>query len=165
MVHLSNLRFKWRENKEAARRLSEKYDCNLMGKVCLGIYMVHREHQIIYELDSEAEETFEAIYDRYNSQFNLKYLGNFSICTIMCVVCNKTFHGIVLGCLLFLSYFVVKGPDVDQLSQSSQPSQEIGDRSDIAVRTKAGEMIGRLTCVLWVYSNGMLLECFLIMLM
>lgn len=41
-----------------------------------------------------------------------------------------------------------------QLSQSSQASQEAQEKSEMPVRTKAGELIGRLTCILWVYFNG-----------
>ena len=44
---------------------------------------------------------------------------------------------------------------LSQQSQTSQASQEIYDKSDVPVRTKAAELIGRLTCVLWIYCNGM----------
>ena len=40
-----------------------------------------------------------------------------------------------------------------QLS-SSQPELDTDERADICVRTKATELIGRLTCVLWVYCIG-----------
>ena len=40
-----------------------------------------------------------------------------------------------------------------QLS-SSQPELDTDEWANICVQTKATELIGRLTCVLWVYCNG-----------
>ena len=37
---------------------------------------------------------------------------------------------------------------------SSQPELEVEEKAEICVRTKATELIGRLTCILWVYCNG-----------
>ena len=36
----------------------------------------------------------------------------------------------------------------------SQPILSLQQRADIDVHTKAGELIGRLSCVLWIYRNG-----------
>ena len=36
----------------------------------------------------------------------------------------------------------------------SQPILSSQQRADIDVHTKAGELIGRLSCVLWIYRNG-----------
>ena len=38
--------------------------------------------------------------------------------------------------------------------QGSQPELDAMERDDICVRTKAGELIGRLSIVLWIYSEG-----------
>ena len=37
---------------------------------------------------------------------------------------------------------------------SSQPELDVEEKAEICVRTKATELIGRLTCILWVYCNG-----------
>ena len=52
--------------------------------------------------------------------------------------------------------FNLKFSSASELS-SSQPELDTEERADICVRTKAMELIGRLTCVLWVYCNGKLL--------
>lgn len=44
--------------------------------------------------------------------------------------------------------------DLDEELSESQPPLSSQQRADIDVRTKAGELIGRLTCVLWIYTNG-----------
>ena len=49
--------------------------------------------------------------------------------------------------------FNLKYSTSSQLS-SSQPELDNKEKAEICVRTKATEMIGRLTCVLWVYCNG-----------
>ena len=49
--------------------------------------------------------------------------------------------------------FNLKYSSASQLS-SSQPELDTEEWADICVRTKATELIGRLTCVLWVYCNG-----------
>ena len=49
--------------------------------------------------------------------------------------------------------FNLKYSSASQLS-SSQPELDTEERADICVRTKAMELIGHLTCVLWVYCNG-----------
>ena len=49
--------------------------------------------------------------------------------------------------------FNLKYSTSSQLS-SLQPELDTDERAEICVRTKATELIGRLTCVLWVYCNG-----------
>ena len=49
--------------------------------------------------------------------------------------------------------FNLKYSSVSQIF-ASQPELDIEEKSEICVRTKATELIGRLTCVLWVYCNG-----------
>ena len=44
--------------------------------------------------------------------------------------------------------------DLDEDISKSQPPLSSQQRADIDVRTKAGELIGRLTCVMWICSNG-----------
>ena len=53
--------------------------------------------------------------------------------------------------------FNLKYSTSSQLS-SSQPELDNEEKAEICVRTKATEMIGRLTCVLWVYCNGEILR-------
>ena len=36
----------------------------------------------------------------------------------------------------------------------SQPELDSVEKSEICVRSKAPELIGRLACVMWVYSKG-----------
>ena len=49
--------------------------------------------------------------------------------------------------------FNLKYSSGTQLS-ASQPVLDLAEKAEICVRTKATELIGRLTCVLWVYCNG-----------
>ena len=49
--------------------------------------------------------------------------------------------------------FNLKYSSATQLS-ASQPVLDLAEKAEICVRTKATELIGRLTCVLWVYCNG-----------
>ena len=49
--------------------------------------------------------------------------------------------------------FNLKYGTASQLS-ASQPELDLEEKSEICVRTKATELIGHLTCVLWVYCNG-----------
>ena len=47
--------------------------------------------------------------------------------------------------------------NLDDELTDSQPLLSSQQRAEIDVRTKAGELIGRLSAVLWIYRNGMLL--------
>ena len=44
--------------------------------------------------------------------------------------------------------------DMDDELTESQPPLNDEQRADIDVRTKAAELIGRLSAVLWIYNNG-----------
>lgn len=71
----SIFRFSFKENKEASKQLKETYPSDLVGKIALAIYNHHKDTKIIYELDSESEDIYEHITEKYNGQFNLKYAG------------------------------------------------------------------------------------------
>ena len=49
--------------------------------------------------------------------------------------------------------FNLKYTSASQIS-ASQPDLDNTDKSELSVRTKATEIIGRLTCYLWVYCKG-----------
>ena len=51
--------------------------------------------------------------------------------------------------------FNLKYTSASQIS-ASQPDLDNAEKSELSVRTKATEIIGRLTCVLWVYCKGMI---------
>ena len=76
----------------------------------------HKEEDILYTLNEEAESIFEVIMDKLNDQFNLKYTS-----------CSQI--------------------------SASQPDFVNAEKSELSVRTKATEIIGRLTCILWVYCS------------
>ena len=52
--------------------------------------------------------------------------------------------------------FNLKYTSASQIS-ASQPDLDNTEKSELSVRTKATEIIGRLTCVLWVYCKGIIL--------
>ena len=93
------------------------YDDNVMGQVMSKIFAHHSETNTCYTLTEDAKKVFEAIMDKYNGQFNLKYITPSQI-------------------------------------SASQPELDLEEKSEICIRTKATELIGHLTCVLWVYCNG-----------
>ena len=39
-------------------------------------------------------------------------------------------------------------------TSSSQPDLNMEEKAELSVRTKATEIIGRLSCVLWIYCSG-----------
>ena len=49
--------------------------------------------------------------------------------------------------------FNLKYTSASQIS-ASQPDLDNMEKSELSVRTKATEIIGRLTCILWVYCKG-----------
>ena len=107
-------------NKKAVKLINQTYNEDLIGKVCLSLFKLHRDKAICYTLDEEAEELHEEMFDKYNGQFNLKYSRSSNIC-------------------------------------SPQSQLDHYQTSEINVRTKAPELIGCLTCTLWIYCNGMIL--------
>ena len=50
--------------------------------------------------------------------------------------------------------FNLKYTSVSQLS-ASQPDLNNNEKSELSIRTKGTDIIGRLTCALWIYCNGM----------
>ena len=93
------------------------YNDNVMGQIMSKIFAHHSETDTCYTLTEDAEKVFEAITDKYNGQFNLKY------------------------------------STASQIS-AFQPELDLEEKSEICIRTKVTELIGRLTCVLLVYCNG-----------
>ena len=69
-------RHSYSQNQEAALQMRQKYNDDLMGKVCLEIFCHHHDKEITYKLDEEASKLSKSIFDKYNSQFNMKYSGN-----------------------------------------------------------------------------------------
>ena len=53
-------------------------------------------------------------------------------------------------------YFIISGMG----HNASQDVLSHSQRIEISVRTKAAELIGRLTCVLWVYCHGNTFDIF-----
>ena len=78
---LFQCRHTFKVNKEAAKLINETYHEDLIGKVCLSLFKLHRDKAICYTLDEEAEELYEEIFDKYNGQFNLKYSGSSDVCS------------------------------------------------------------------------------------
>ena len=69
------IRYMFGENRDVANEMMEKHNPDLMGKVALALFKHHRNQQITYQLDQDAESLYETIFDKYNAQFNLKYSG------------------------------------------------------------------------------------------
>ena len=110
-------RYSCSENRKAYKEMCRKYDDNIIGQVMEAILEHHKEKDILYTLNDEAEGLFEVITDKLNDQFNLKYTSSSQI-------------------------------------SASQPDLDNTEKSELSVCTKATEIIGRLTCVLWVYCKG-----------
>ena len=55
--------------------MKERYPPDLLCKLALEIYNLHYQTDTLYELDGEAEDAFEVIVDRYNGQYNRRFLG------------------------------------------------------------------------------------------
>ena len=58
------------ENKKAAKELCCNYDDNLIGMTVAKILAFNLDKDTCYTLSEEAEQIFEAITDKYSSQFN-----------------------------------------------------------------------------------------------
>ena len=65
---------------------------------------------------------------------------------------EKVFENIVDK---FNDQYNLKYTSLSQLT-ASQPDLDGAEKSELSVRTKATEIIGRLACVLWVYCEGIL---------
>ena len=110
-------RYSCSDNRKAYREMCQKYVDNIIGQVMEAILEHHKDKDILYTLNEEAESIFEIITDKLNGQFNLKYTSSSQI-------------------------------------SASQPDLDNTEKSELLVRTKATEIIGRLTCVFWVYCKG-----------
>ena len=55
------------------KKLQQKYDDKIIGKIANAIYNYHKDKSIMYELDAEAEVVYEEIVEKHNDQFNLKW--------------------------------------------------------------------------------------------
>ena len=110
-------RYSCSENRNAYKEMCRLYDKNIIGQVMEAIVEHHKDEEILYTFNEEAEGVFEVITDKLNDQFNLKYTSSSQI-------------------------------------SASQPDLDNTEKSELSVRTKATEIIGRLTCVLWVYCRG-----------
>ena len=53
----------------------------------------------------------------------------------------------------FNDQYNLKYTSASQVS-ASQPDLNMEEKSELSVRTKATEIIGRLSCILWIYCNG-----------
>lgn len=147
-------RHSYRVTQIAAESLKADYKEDIMGILCHEIFRIHYEGNITYELDHEAKRAFEKIYDKYNGLFNLKYSGMYTLNQLPVSVLNvlfKTHINIPIDPAELISQ--------DTLSQmnsqeSTQCSQEPGENSAVTVKTKAAELVGRTTTVLWIYCQG-----------
>ena len=113
----ARVRYSCSENRKAYKEMCRKYDDNIIGQVMESILEHHKDKDILYTLNEEAEGVFEVITDKLNDQFILKYTSSSQI-------------------------------------SASQPDLDNTEKSELSVRTKATEIIGRLTCMLWVYCKG-----------
>ena len=59
---------------------------------------------------------------------------------------------VYLLCYVLQWTIIFLSGDMDSCSQATLDDEE---KSEISVQTKAPEIIGRLTCVMWIYCNGM----------
>ena len=110
-------RYSCSDNRKAYREMCQKYDDNIIGQVMEAILEHHKDKDILYTLNEEAEGIFEVITDKLNDQFNFKYTSSSQI-------------------------------------PASQPDLDNTEKLELSVRTKATEIIGRLTCILLVYCKG-----------
>ena len=57
-------RHSYSHNQQAALQMRQKYNGDLMGKVCLKIFHHHYDRHITYKLHAEATELYESIFDK-----------------------------------------------------------------------------------------------------
>ena len=110
-------RYSGSDNRKAYKEMCQKCDQNIVGQVMEAFLEHHKDKEILYTLNEEAEGVFEVITDKLNDQFNLTYTSSSQI-------------------------------------SASQPDLDNTEKSELSVCTKATEIIGRLTCILWVYWKG-----------
>ena len=68
-------RHEYQDTQEACAQLMRDYPPDFMGCIIMGIFDLHYQSNIVYELDDEAKGLFEEIFNKYNGQYNLKYSG------------------------------------------------------------------------------------------
>ena len=52
------------------------FDKNIMCELAHEIFTYHRDSNVMYEYNDEAEDVFEEIVDKYNEHYNNKFNGN-----------------------------------------------------------------------------------------
>ena len=136
------------ENRKAATEMMEKYDPDLMGKIALALFKHHSTNQIIYKFDEEAESLYKTIFDKYNAQFNLKYSGN-NVIKYLFTSIEEMWNAKNTTIEIISSY-----NNSGESKIGPQGALNYTEKDKISVCTKAPELLGRLTCVLWIYCNG-----------
>ena len=63
----------------ASKKLQQKYDDKIIGKMANTIYNYHKDKSIMYKIDAEAEVVYKEIIEKYNDQFNFKWSGMLKI--------------------------------------------------------------------------------------
>ena len=154
--------------------LREKYPDDFMGKILLEILKHHFDKETLYTLDPEADELYETIYDKYSGQFNMKYSGKKMSGFLhfeSWKMCLYSWHQYTIHATHFLKKkpsHLPNKPSTRSFSDErfwllifvggteifSQETLDESEKSEISVRTKAPELIGRLATNLWIYCNG-----------
>ena len=62
-------------NRQAARDIEDTFGEGLINSIADNIYKYHKEKDVMYSLDEEAQEVYDEIVEKYNAQFNLKWSG------------------------------------------------------------------------------------------
>ena len=68
-------RYSCSENRKAYKEMCRKYDDNIIGQVMEAILEHHKDKDILYTLNEEAEGVFEVITDKLNGQFKYQQLN------------------------------------------------------------------------------------------
>ena len=93
----------------------------------------------MYELDAEAEVVYEEIVEKYNDQFNLKWSGMLQIINMVLITGSYPNYNNVNLHTYFKELYVYYSGSQENLDEL--------DKADIAVHTKALELIGCLLCI------------------
>ena len=96
------------------------YDDNVMGQVMSNIFAHHSETDTCYTLTEDAEKVFEAITDKYNGQFNLKYSTPSQISASQpeldleekSEICVRTKATELIGCLMCVLWVYCNGKNI-----------------------------------------------------
>ena len=100
-----------------------------------GILLIHKDKEITYTSNKEADKLYEKIIDKLNDQFNLKY---------------------TTGSQLSESQPELNNNEKSELSVCTKGTAELNnnEKSELSVRKKGTEIIGGLTFSLWIYCKG-----------